>query len=92
MTIDQQITALDAVIGKFHVLEAEAKAVRLQAQEKRRELLIMRSYSLIDQAVLDDAFVVEFGPAPTTDDQWEIDQQKLGDLHDPLVYRIEGAS
>ena len=91
MTIDQQITALDAVIGKLHTLEAETKAVRLQAQEKRRELLILRSYSLMEQALLDDAFVVEFGPAPTTDDQWEIDQQKLADLHDPLVYRVEGS-
>ena len=69
MTIDQQITALDVVIAKFHALEAEAKAVRLQAQEQRKQLLVQRSYSLIDQAMLDGAFVeVALGPAPTTDD------------------------
>ena len=89
MTIDQQITALDVVIAKFHALEAEAKAVRLQAQEQRKQLLVQRSFSRIDEYLLDDAFVDQY---PTTDDQWEIDQQKLGDLHDPLVYRVEGSS
>ena len=88
MTRKQRIAALDVAISEFHVLEAKAKAKRLEAQEMRRQLLVEESYSLIDEYLLDEMFVDQY---PTTDDQWEIDQQKLADLHDPLVYRVEGS-
>jgi hypothetical protein len=88
MTRKQRIAALAVTIAKFHVLEAEVKAKRLEAQEAHRRLLVEESYSLIDEYLLDEMFVDQY---PTTDDQWEIDQQKLADLHDPLVYRVEGS-